>query len=227
MIAPRLFSRFSAVAVLSLVPFVTVAGAQTAAPQVKASVQVRGGLNFATTEYDPDLDDEVEISSGTGPNIGLLLEMRGASAFRFLTGIAYDARIHTESIESYGLEYDVNMHYISIPILIGVNTAPAAGGPGVFLNGGVEPAFCVSSEIEWPGTGEPTFDAPAFDFGLRGEAGMVFKSASGTALLLGLGYTFSLTDHAPDQDDSSGLESPEFSMYHRVFRIFAAVSFGG
>ena len=111
----------------------------------------------------------------------------------------------------------MRLDYVTIPVMLSIgSTSDRQFVPRIFLNAGVEPAFLVSSDVSLGGF-TADFDAEEFDFGLRGEAGLEIPLSETAGVVLGAGYSQSLTDAIKDDD----LES----MSHTI-HIFAGVKIG-
>jgi hypothetical protein len=164
---------------------------------------LRGGMNFANAVTDPEPASPSNREYRRGFNAAALGEF-GGGPVRVLLGAGYENKgMHITG----GGGGDIRLDYMTIPIMLSFGTAQLGGGsyessPRVFLNLGVEPGFLLSSDYA---TDDFTFsfdNAEEFDFNLRGEIGIEFPfSYSGPAGLVGLGYTYGLTDANSNGDE--------------------------
>jgi hypothetical protein len=184
-----------------------------ASPAHSDGIILRGGMNFANANTDLVEDEDREFR--TGFNAAVLGEI-GDGGLRLLAGLGYENRGLGISIGDD--DGEVRLDYVTVPVLLSVGTSSMGTGmPRVFVNLGVEPAFLVSEEEE---LGAFTFDfeeAEKFDFGLRGEAGMEIPLSVSSGIVVGAGYSQSLTD-ASKSDDTE--------WKHYGFHLFGGVKIG-
>jgi hypothetical protein len=90
---------------------------------------------------------------------------------------------------------DIRLDYVTVPVMISLGTPGSFEAPRLFVNAGVESAVLLSSDYAADDFTFAIDNAEKFDFGLRGEIGLeVPMSAYGPAGLIGMGYTYGLTD---------------------------------
>jgi|GEM_PF-2188895 len=222
---PHSFARpafCTALFILSALP-VLVNAQQPVAGSVAASTpmafQIRGGLNFAHTSYDPDPSSDVETPMGFGPSVGVLMDFGGPKNPHFLIGATIDSR--PSKLEDQYDKLTLKSVYLTIPVMLSFKSPVVPGSPRLFLNLGAEPAFNISKKVEYNGEDAGDGDVEAFDFAFRLEGGFAIPLNPTSAFILGAGYTHSLTNYL-GASDLSGVEG-----FHRVIRIFAGLSFGG
>ncbi len=176
---------------------------------------LRGGLNLSDAATDPSIDaDNQEYRRGL--NLALLAEAGNGPA-RLVAGVGYENRGIgvTTSLADATLRLD----YVTIPVMLSLGTVPEMGSgwmPRLFVNVGVEPAFLISSN----GSLEDydfDIDAERFDFGLRGEAGVEIPVSETAGIVLGAGYSRSVTNASQDDD---------LEWYNRNIQIFGGVKVG-
>jgi hypothetical protein len=162
-------------------------------------VILRGGMNFANAITDPEPSSPSNREFREGFNLALLGEM-GDGPMRLLVGVGYENKgMHLAGMGGG----DIRLDYVTVPLMIsmGTNSPEGMAGPRLFVNIGLEPAFLVNSEYA---SGNFTFsfeNAEKFDLGLRGEVGVEFPfSYSGPSGLLGVGYSYGLTDANSNND---------------------------
>lgn len=178
-------------------------------------VILRGGLNLSDAHTDPSLDDENQ-EFRRGLNVALLTEA-GTGPARLLVGVGYENR--GLGVTSALGDAEVRLNYVTIPVMLSLGTIPEAGNgwmPRVFANVGVEPAFLVSSggSLE-----DYDFDLEGerFDFGLRGEAGVEIPVSPSAGVVVGAGYSRSVTNASKDED---------LEWYNQNIQIFGGVKVG-
>ena len=183
------------------------------APSHADGLILRGGMNFANAETDPEIDEDNQ-EFRPGFNAAVLGEV-GDGPLRLLLGAGYENR--GLRIKGGGNSGDVRLNYVTVPVMLQLGTAGGTSPmPRVFVNLGVEPAFLVQSDVALDNF---TFDIDAeeFDFGLRGEAGIEIPISPTAGIVLGAGYSQSVTDAAKDDDTE---------WYNRAFHLFAGVKLG-
>jgi hypothetical protein len=175
---------------------------------------IRGGMNFANAQTDPQPTSPSNREYREGFNAALLSEM-GGSGTRLLLGVGYENKgMH---ITGFG-GGDIRLDYVTVPLMVSFGTPSPEGvaGPRLFVNVGAEPAFLVNSDYANDNFTYAFDNAEKFDISLRGELGVEFPfSYSGPSGLIGLGYTYSMTD-ANSNDD-------EWRNY--AFHLFAGLKF--
>ena len=184
-----------------------------AAPAHSDGLILRGGVNFGSANTDPKIDDDNK-EFRQGFNAAVLGEV-GTGPVRLLAGGGYEQR----GLHVSGGTYDGEMalDYVTLPVMLSLGTAlNGSFVPRIFVNAGVEPAFLVSSDLTI-GTFTTDFDAEEFDFGLRGEFGLEIPLSPSAGVILGAGYSQSLTDAIKDDD----LESMS-----KTIHIFAGLKIG-
>lgn len=179
---------------------------------------LRGGMNLATASTDPELDADNE-KMRRGLNGALLVEA-GSGPIRLLTGVGYENK--GMSATSALADAELRLDYVTIPVLLSLGTVPSANGtwmPRLFVNVGVEPAFLVNSEGTFADfdfdVDEERFNR--FDLGLRGEAGLEIPVSPSAGVVLGAGYSRSLTNAAKDDD---------YEWYSQTIHIFGGIKVG-
>jgi hypothetical protein len=181
-------------------------------------VLVRGGMNFANAVTDPEPLSPSNREFRKGFNAALLGEF-GEGPMRLLVGAGYENKGMHITGSGGG---DIRLDYMTVPVMISLGTGQLGGdrydaAPRVFLNLGVEPAFLLNSDYA---TDNFTFsfnNAEEFDFNLRGEIGIEFPlSYSGPAGVIGLGYTYALTDANTNNDE----------WHNYVFHLFLGLKLG-
>jgi hypothetical protein len=161
---------------------------------------VRGGMNFANAVTDPEPASPSNREYRTGFNAAALGEF-GEGSMRLLIGAGYENKGMHITGNGGG---DIRLDYVTVPMMISMGSGNPEGmaGPRLFVNLGVEPAFLLNSDYA---TDDFTFafdNAEDFDFNLRGEIGVEFPfSYSGPSGILGLGYTYGLTDANSNGDE--------------------------
>lgn len=176
---------------------------------------LRGGLNLSDADTDPTIDaDNQEFRRGL--NVALLTEA-GSGPARLIAGVGFENR--GLGVTSALADAEVRLNYVTIPVMLSLGTVPEMGSgwmPRLFVNVGVEPAFLISSD----GSLEDfDFDVEAerFDFGIRGEAGVEIPVSETAGIVLGAGYSRSVTDAA---------KSDDVEWYNRNIQIFGGVKVG-
>lgn len=182
----------------------------------------RGGLNIANATLKPS--GGVESSSRAGLEAGALADFAPSNNVHLLIGLLFDQKGFSWSDDN-GNDADVRLNYLTIPVMLSFRaaSAEAQGNAVPFFNAGVELSPLKSAIIETGGSKDDYTDATGFDFGLRGEVGLEIPASagSGTAFLLGAGYSYGLVN---SNDMDSNLDPPEQHNY--AIKIFAGVKFG-
>jgi len=191
--------------------FIVVGSTSTAFAQ---GVLLRGGMNFSNAFTKPEPTSPSNREYREGFNAALLGEM-GEGPMRLLIGVGYENKgMH---ISGFG-GGDIRLDYVTIPLMVSFGTGSDEGitGPRLFVNVGAEPAFLVNSEYASSNFTYDFDNAETYDIGLRGEVGVELPfSYSGPSGLIGVGYTYSLTDANSNED--------EWNNY--AFHIFAGLKF--
>lgn len=176
---------------------------------------LRGGLNLSDAATDPSIDaDNQEYRRGL--NLALLAEAGNGPA-RLVAGVGYENR--GIGVSTSLADATLRLDYVTIPVMLSLGTVPEMGSgwmPRLFVNVGVEPAFLISSNGSLE---DYDFDIEAerFDFGLRGEAGVEIPVSETAGIVLGAGYSRSVTNAAKDED---------LEWYNRNIQIFGGVKVG-
>jgi hypothetical protein len=176
---------------------------------------LRGGVNLSDADTDPSIDADNQ-EHRTGFNAALLAEA-GTGPVRLLAGVGYDNR-GLKVTSAFG-DGEVRLDYVTVPVMLSVGTVPGIESgwmPRLFVNLGVEPAFLVSSE----GSLEDfdfDIEGEKFDFGLRGEAGIEIPVSATAGVVLGAGYSRSMTDASQDED---------FEWYNKTLQFFGGLKVG-
>jgi hypothetical protein len=161
-------------------------------------VIVRGGMNFANAVTEPDPASSSNREFRKGLNAALLAEF-GNNDVSLLFGAGYENKGMHLAGAGGG---DIRLDYLTLPVLVSFGTRSRAASPRLFANAGVEPAFLLSSDYATENFTYAFDNTEGFDFCLRGEAGAEFPlSYSGPAAVVGMGYTFSLTDANSGEDE--------------------------
>jgi hypothetical protein len=171
----------------------------TLAPAAMAqAIIVRGGMNFANAVTDPEPASPSNREYRKGFNAALLAEF-GEGPMRLLVGAGFENKGMHITGTGGG---DIRLDYLTVPVMISFGGFAPFGdgragvvGPRLFVNAGLEPAFLVTSEYATDNFTLDFDNAEDIDFNLRGEIGIEFPlSYSGPAGVVGLGYTYGLTD---------------------------------
>jgi hypothetical protein len=159
---------------------------------------LRGGMNASSAVTDPELDED-NTEPRYGFNAAALADVPLSGAVHLVAGAGYEQRGLNFTNPGNDDKMLLSADYLSVPVMLSLR-APSDGAH-LFINVGIEPAFLMSSDFD---IGDITFEveqAESFDFGLRGEVGVELPlSMNGPGVLLGLGYTYGLTDANSDED---------------------------
>jgi hypothetical protein len=198
---------------LFLVALIVALIAVFAAPARADGIILRGGMNFGSANTDPKIDnDNKEFRRGF--NAALLGEV-GNGALRLLAGGGYEQR--GLRVTDGSNEGQMSLDYVTIPVMLSVGSVSHSPFiPRIFINAGVEPAFLVSSDITL-GSFTTDFDGEEFDFGLRGEAGLEIPLSASAGIVLGGGYSQSLTD---------AIKGDDFDSMSRTIHLFGGLKIG-
>jgi hypothetical protein len=159
---------------------------------------VRGGMNFANAVTDPEVASSLNPEFRKGLNAALLAEF-GNNDVSLLIGAGYENKGMHLGGSGGG---DIRLDYLTLPVMVSFGTHSRASSPRLFANAGIEPAFLLSSDYATENFTYAFDNAEGFDFCLRGEVGAEFPfSYSGPAAVVGVGYTFSLTDANSGDDE--------------------------
>lgn len=176
---------------------------------------LRGGLNLSDADTDPSINaDNQEYRRGL--NVALLAEAGNGPA-RLLVGVGYENR--GIGVSTSLADATLRLDYVTIPVMLSLGTVPEMGSgwmPRLFVNVGVEPAFLVSSNGSLESF-DFDIEGERFDFGLRGEAGVEIPVSETAGIVLGAGYSRSVTNAAKDDD---------LEWYNRNIQIFGGVKVG-
>lgn len=202
------FVRFAAVAAVALL--VALPGTARADGLI-----VRGGMNLASASTDPGIDAENE-EMRRGLNLALLAEA-GSGPIRLLAGVGYDNK--GLGVTSALGDAEARFDYVTIPVMLSLGTNSSVDGgwmPRLFVNVGVEPAFLVASEGSFEDF-DFDIDPERFDLGLRGEAGIEIPVSTAAGVVLGAGYSRSLTNASKDDD---------YEWFNKTIHIFGGIKVG-
>jgi hypothetical protein len=159
---------------------------------------VRGGMNFASALADPAPASSSNRDFRKGLNAALLSEF-GNNAVSLLLGAGYENKGMHLGGNGGG---NIRLDYLTVPVMVSFGTQARRASPRLFANAGVEPAFLLSSDYATDNFTYAFDNAKGFDFCLRGEVGGEFPfSYSGPSAIVGMGYTFSLTDANAGDDE--------------------------
>jgi hypothetical protein len=167
---------------------------------------VRGGFNLSNASIDPDVDQKPR----PGFNAALLGDVSLGGPLSLIMGGGFETRgVAGDDEGAFRLDY------ITVPVMISLHPPFA---PGLFLNLGTESAFLVSSDLQ---INDVAFDADNFEtyeLGLRTEVGAEFPVIpNGPSALVGVGYSYSVTDANKDEDDT---------WYNHALHLFLGLEFG-
>ncbi len=178
-------------------------------------VILRGGMNFAKAVTDPKPTSPSNREYRQGLN-GALLGEFGDGPMRLQLGAGYEnKRMHLTGAGGG----DIRLDYMTIPLMVslGTNMPEGLNGPRLFVNLGIEPAFLLNSDYAGNSFTFTFNNAEQFDFNLRAETGIELPfSYSGPAGILGLGYTYGLTDANSDCD----------TWHNDAFHLFLGIKIG-
>jgi hypothetical protein len=175
---------------------------------------LRGGMNFAKAVTDPEPASPSNREFREGFNAALLGQT-GDGPMSLLIGVGYENKGMHITGAGGG---DIRLDYVTVPLMVSFGTGSPEGvaGPRLFLNVGAEPAFLVNSDYATDNFIYTFDNAEKFDISLRGEFGVEFPfSYSGPSGLIGLGYTYAMTDANSNND--------EWRNY--AFHLFAGLKF--
>ncbi len=181
----------------------------------------RGGLNIASSSFDPAPPSAYEVGSRTGFNAALLMDIPANTSVHVLVGGGFEA--NGVSLTVAGKTTTDKFNYIVLPLLLSFGSpyrGPSGPVPRFFINVGGIPSFLVSSTSE-PESG-PSKDlttVSGFDFALTGEMGAEMPTGVGRAMILGAGYSRGLVNSM----DISGSKQ-EANNY--AFKFYVGFKFG-